>query len=185
MSDAINNTQRGQLWVAAGTYIPSTDINGQIPTDPKSKTFRLKIDIAIYGGFTGVESNLSARNWRNNPTVLSGNIGLLNDNSDNIRNVVSAENLSLNANTILDGLTISGGYSYNQYNGAGIYVNQTNHVSFVLRNCVIENNYSFSRGCGLYVFNSNPIIENNIFRNNKAFEGGAIYIISCPICFLI
>jgi hypothetical protein len=176
LSYAIHNTVSGQIWVASGTYKPSTDLNGLIPTDVTLKTFKLKANIAIYGGFTGVETNLNQRNWINNITVLSGDIGIAGVYTDNVRNVVSSEYSTLNNNTILDGLTIRGGYAYFQYDGAGIYVQNAFNSSFVLRNCIIENNYSFHRGGGLYVYNCDPIIENNIFRNNQAFEGGAIHL---------
>ena len=180
LSNAINNTSNGEIWVAKGVYNPSTDKAGAIPTDEKLKTFRLKINIAIYGGFDGTESSLNQRNWKNNPTVLSGDIGIVGDETDNIRHVVYAEYIHLDSNTILDGLTISDGYSYDEYfgeeDGAGIFVNQTSSGSFILKNCIIENNSSFGNGGGLCVTSCSPIIENNIFRNNKAFNGGAIYL---------
>jgi parallel beta-helix repeat protein len=176
LSIAINNTSSGEIWVAAGIYKPSTDLSGNTPTDNRLKTFRLKENLAIYGGFTGNEEQIDQRDWKTNQTVLSGDIGVENNNIDNCIHVVSAEFARLNQQTILDGVTVKHGYSYSQYNGAGIYVNQTSGGTFIVRNCIIENNSSYRGGGGLYVFNSNPIIENNIFRNNQAFEGGAMYL---------
>lgn len=173
---AINTTEIGEIWVAAGTYYPSTDLSGAIPDSDIHKTFRLKENIAIYGGFKGDEESLDQRDWENNQTILSGDLGEQDVLTDNIRHVVSAEYADLDMNTILDGLTIRDGYTGNQYGGAGIFVNQTSGGSFILRNCIIENNYSFRDGGGIYVFNSDPIIENNIIRNNKAFRGGGVYL---------
>jgi predicted outer membrane repeat protein len=161
--------------VAQGTYFPTTDLNGQIPTDAKLNTFKLKLNIAIYGGFSGVEINLNQRNWTNYPTILSGNIGNANLYTDNLMHVFSCEYVNLNSTTILDGLTIKAGYAVSA-NGGGIYVNQTTNGRFKLKNCILEENYARGYGGALYVFNSNPIIEDCIFRNNKAYQGGGMYL---------
>lgn len=181
LSTAINSTDSGEIWVAQGTYFPTTDLNGQIPTDAKLNTFKLKLNIAIYGGFSGVETNLNQRNWTNYPTILSGNIGDTNLFTDNLIHVFSCEYVNLDTTTILDGLTIKGGYAKlangfgNEY-GGGIYVKHTSSGSFKIKNCIIEENYAIGGGGGLYVYYCNPIIENCIFRNNKAYTGGGMYL---------
>lgn len=179
LSTAINSTTTGQIWVAQGTYFPTTDLNGQTPSDARLNTFKLKLNIAIYGGFSGVETNLTQRDWTNYPTILSGNIGDASLYTDNLIHVLSCEYSDLNSNTILDGLTIKGGYAVlingiGSERGGGIYVFQTNDGSFKINNCILEENYAVGYGGGLYVVNGNPIIENSIFRNNKAFTGGGM-----------
>ena len=176
LDSAINVTSSSSIWVSAGIYKPSTNLQGETPSNEREKTFRLKENIAIYGGFSGSEINLSDRDWNLNKTILSGDIGIEGDSTDNTYHVISAENAHLDLSTILDGLTIRDGYSYSQRSGAGIYVNQTSGGKFIIRNCIIEKNYSYRDGGGLYIFNSDPIIENNIFRNNQAFEGGGMYL---------
>jgi len=175
LSTAINATQSGQIWVAQGTYFPTTDLNGQLPNDSKLKTFKLKLNIAIYGGFSGIETSLSQRNWHSYPTILSGNIGDTSLYTDNVEHVFSSEYVDLTSSTILDGLTIKGGYASGA-NGGGIYVNQTHDGSFQIKNCTLEENNAKGEGGALYVFNSNPIIENCIFRNNHAYQGGGMYL---------
>lgn len=174
LSAAIHATSSGAIWVAAGVYKPTTDVNGLVPANARLKTFKLKNGIAIYGGFAGTESTLSERNWDNNKTVLSGDIGVPGNLDDNCRNVVFSEYGNLDSNTILDGLWIVDGGHYSQEGGAGIYIGSAG--TFVIRNCVIENNESYRNGGGMYIFSADPIIENNIFRRNKAFSGGAIYL---------
>ena len=181
LSTAINAMTAGQIWVAQGTYFPTTDLNGDIPSDARLNTFKLKLNVAIYGGFSGIETNVTQRDWTNYETILSGNIGDASLYTDNLVHVVSSEYVDLNSNTILDGLTIKGGYAvlldaFGAEKGGGIYVNQTSGGSFKVRNCVFEENYAVGYGGGLYVFNSNPIIENSTFRNNKAFTGGGLYL---------
>lgn len=184
LSTAINSTASGQIWVAQGTYIPTTDLNGQVPANPRLNTFKLKLNIAIYGGFNGVETDLAQRNWTNYPTILSGNIGDPNVIQDNLIHIFSSEYVNLNSNTILDGIIIKGGYATDDggaAHGGGIYVNQTSGGSFQMKNCIIEENYAEGTGGGLYIFNSNPTIENCIFRNNVAFSGGGMYISYCNV----
>ncbi|WP_207915773.1 hypothetical protein [Flavobacterium caseinilyticum] len=156
LSTAINSTSDGQIWVTAGTYFPTTDLNGQIPINPRLNTFKLKANIAIYGGFSGVETNINQRNWINHPTILSGNIGDVNVIQDNILHVLSCEYEQLTVSTILDGLTIKNGYSMSLDggdigNGGGIYVFQTSGGSFQIKNCIIEENYAEGYGGGLYI----------------------------------
>jgi len=182
LSTAINSTSDGQIWVTAGTYFPTTDLNGKIPINPRLNTFKLKANIAIYGGFSGVETNINQRNWINHPTILSGNIGDVNVIQDNILHVLSCEYEQLTVSTILDGLTIKNGYSMSLDggdigNGGGIYVFQTSGGSFQIKNCIIEENYAEGYGGGLYISNNNPIIENSIFRNNASYSAGAMYLI--------
>jgi hypothetical protein len=89
-----------QIWVAAGTYKPTTEPNYYA-------TFDLVDGVPIYGGFAGNETSTSQRNFAdvNNETVLDGQIG------DNyyyaVCHVVTAT--EINDNTTLDGFTIKGG----------------------------------------------------------------------------
>ena len=45
--------------------------------------------MALYGGFVGTETDRSERNWVTNVTILSGDIGVVGDNSDNSYAVVT------------------------------------------------------------------------------------------------
>ena len=61
-----------QIWVVAGTYLPSKDPFGNAtPTDTRDKTFYLKNGVSIYGGFVGTETALNQR-VSGNETILSG-----------------------------------------------------------------------------------------------------------------
>ncbi|OON92301.1 MAG: hypothetical protein ATN34_00765 [Epulopiscium sp. Nele67-Bin002] len=73
----------------------------------------MKDDVSVYGGFDGNETSLSERNWEENLTVLSGDIGVRGDNSDNSIKVVIA------ANNIIDGFTITAGQGSNSSGGSG------------------------------------------------------------------
>ena len=63
-----------EIWVAAGTYTPTYLFS---PGDPRSATFQLKNGVALYGGFdpTVGDTGWEDRDWVNNVTNLSGDIG--------------------------------------------------------------------------------------------------------------
>ena len=80
-----------QIWVAKGMYLPSADASGATSlSNNRTKTFVMKNSVAIYGGFSGhgTETQLSDRDFKNNVTTLSGDIGTVNVNTDNCYHVV-------------------------------------------------------------------------------------------------
>jgi hypothetical protein len=68
-----------EIWVAQGTYYPDEAINST--NNNRAASFIMKNGLAIYGGFTGTETQLSERNWQTNETILSGDIDQ-NDGAD-------------------------------------------------------------------------------------------------------
>ncbi|HRD80486.1 MAG TPA: hypothetical protein PLL53_06990, partial [Saprospiraceae bacterium] len=70
-----------QIWVAEGTYKPTSGTNRNI-------SFSMKDGVGIYGGFNGTETLLSQRNWTANVTTLSGEIGTVGNNSDNTDHII-------------------------------------------------------------------------------------------------
>lgn len=162
LKTAINNTSSGEIWVAMGTYKPTTSTS-------QSLYFSMKNGVEIYGGFVGNETIKSQRDYLNNVTILSGDIGIVNDSTDNSYHVIY--NSNLNNTAILDGFTIQNGNA-NGNNGAGIYNSSSNPT---IQNCTIKNNTDlFSDGGGIYNSSSSPYITNCIFINNKALNGGGI-----------
>jgi len=141
LQDALEDATYGtEIWVAQGRYIPTDDGDRQ-------KSFQLKDAIVVYGGFKAGATDLSERNFKAYPTILSGDLEGNDDESepatlgDNSSHVVKGED-----GAILDGFTITGGNGGISGNGAGMY------------------NYDCS-----------PTVSNCIFSKNNAGEGGAIY----------
>ena len=173
------------VWVATGTYYPTYDYTGDpTPTDPRTKVFGLNgIVLHIYGGFNGTETQLTQRDWIANPTILSGNIGLPGDETDNCYTVFRSDR-----NFTLDGFTISDGYANGisagptRY-GGGLYIYSGTH-DFVVKNCIIKDNKAHYDGglyCGLSSSSApkNVTIENTHFSNNLARWGGTFgFIVS-------
>ena len=161
--EVVGKNGGGEIWVAAGTYNPTSDQN-------RSVSFILKSGVAIYGGFSGIEKNKNERNFETNKTILSGNIGNINDATDNSYHVVSGS-----VNSIIDGLTISDGYAdgelTNRY-GGGLY-NWGYESSSIVQNCTFTNNYAEDGGAVFCFADVLSYFENVHFENNSALIGGA------------
>jgi predicted outer membrane repeat protein len=171
-----------EVWVAAGTYRPSRDSGGDPPADPREATFVLARDVRAYGGFAGFESERRQRDWRANPTVLSGDIGVAGDVTDNAYHVVQAVlPAGPESVTVLDGFIITGGNANagggsTEGRGAGLWTN----LDLSLVNLVFEGNRAIRGGAlaaeAAQSFRS-PTVVNTVFRENHASEaGGAVYL---------
>ena len=150
-----------EIWVAAGTYKPTTG------TD-RSASFSLKKEVEILGGFSGKEALQSERNPQLNVTILSGDIGLPGDPSDNSAHVVQAQ--SVDGTAVLDGFTIQGGNANGPMTdnaGGGISIFYSNPT---LSNLTLENN-SAGTGSAIYNYNSSPALMNVTVQNNTGLEG--------------
>jgi len=171
--DAFNNLQDAliksekiggaEIWVAGGTYKPTSDLN-------REAHFQMKSGIAIYGGFSGSEKNKKERNIDVNKTILSGNIGNEKDAKDNSFHVITGA-----VNSIIDGVTISDGYAdgklTNRY-GGGLY-NWGYESSSIIKNCTFSNNYAEDGGAVFCFTDVLSYFENVRFKNNTALIGGA------------
>ena len=152
----INGAASGdEVWVAAGTYIPTRDYSGSAsPGDLRTKAFTLKEGVKLYGGFNGTETLLSQQNTTTNITILSGDIGVVNVNTDNCYHVVLGINLT--NITVFNGFTLRDGYANGgsaNYGGNIIY-------------------HTF--GGGLLNAKCTYTVSNIVFLNNYGNEGAAL-----------
>src|SRR6056297_194187 len=82
LQDALTTASAGdEVWVAAGTYKPASTLD-------REKTFVIAQKFNLYGGFDGTETNRDERDWRANETILSGDIGVVGDSTDNSYHVM-------------------------------------------------------------------------------------------------
>ena len=155
-----------EIWVAAGTYKPTSG------TD-RSISFSMVTGVAIYGGFNGMETQLSERDWATYQTILSGDIGTVGVNTDNSKRIIYISSLGNTA--ILDGFTIRDSYNENLMDGnqgGGIWIIG---ASPVIRNCIVRNNNNASNGGGVAINNGSPEFINCLFvENATTFSGGAV-----------
>ena len=146
-----------EVWVAAGTYKPTTGTDRFV-------TFQLKSGVALYGGFGGTETQRSQRDWTAHVTILSGGIGLPLTPLDNSMHVVTgANNATLDGFTIMDG-NASDPFKPGNYYGGGIY---NENSSPTLTNLIIYQNDALNGGGGLYNKNGSPVLSHVIFQKNR------------------
>lgn len=190
------NGQTGEVWVAAGTYTPQSQL---ISGTGYSASFRMRDGISVYGGFVGTEKSKLDRQkgtmpWDfTNPTVLEAAYYDHNDFSwtnnkwtltSDSRHVVwfapmPGESAFTNVTT-LDGVTIRGGYAqggtglddFNTDRGAGVYMDGANAY---LSNCIVKENYATGNGGGVYL-KDGRVMTSFIYNNNADADGGAVYV---------
>lgn len=170
-------TPGDEIWVAGGTYTPTT-------TTDRNISFVIPEGVKVLGGFEGNETTAEERDAFRFPTILSGEIGVAGI-MDNSYTVVMFKNVS--ENTILDGFTITAGNANGELEegnanrcGGAIYINGVQgSAKPVIMNCLLTMNFGRD---GAAVYNngrrgeSSPTFINCVFKNNEAgLDGGAIY----------
>ena len=94
------------VFVAQGTYLPNL-------TNSRSLSFHIPDNTSVFGGFSSGGSAFAMRNPATYVTTLSGDLGVVNNNSDNAYHVLKVD--SAQVGTILDGVTLTRGNA----NGVG------------------------------------------------------------------
>lgn len=152
-TDAFNNLQDALavakggnvLWVAKGVYLPD---RGRFKTPGDRRlSFKLISGVSILGGFPAGGGTFAQREPDRYETILSGDLGKPGDANDNSYHVVVAS--ETDANTRLDGLTITGGNADGQ-------------------------DYEMYGG-GLFNDSGNLTVVNCLFTGNAADKGGAVF----------
>ena len=195
---ATNNPQNqpGEVWVAEGTYAPQSQL---ISGTAYSASFRMRDGISVYGGFAGTETSKQERAkgtmpWDfTNETILKGayydhaNLQWNNNKwtlTCDSRHVVwfapMANEGAFGRVTILDGVTIQGGYAqggtglddFKTDRGGGVYMDGANAY---LTNCVVKENYATGNGGGVYL-KDGRVQTSLIYNNNADADGGAVYV---------
>lgn len=186
LQDALDSAAEGnEIWVAAGTYYPAEDISGNaVPDDLRTKTFQMKNEVEILGGFPSDDgtADLEDRNINENETILSGDLNKNNaiDGSDAYHVFYHPQGTFLNPTAVLDGVTITGGnadsYNVTDGNSGGGIFNNRSHPKLV--NVTIEKNRAANSGGGVYSESSNMIIENGLISENSSTSGGGLSNVS-------
>jgi predicted outer membrane repeat protein len=173
-----------EIWVAEGTYRPRYSAEGSCMDGVRDNAFVMANGVTIYGGFAGTETAVTQRNWTKYPTVLSGDIGVLNNPSDNAFHVVIFADVSSSSG--LDGVTVtdgnangSGSISVNgktisQSKGGGVYSDGSSNASFLRRSIVSGN--TATDGAGVYLADGATQFYSSLISGNHATgNGGGIY----------
>ena len=182
-TDGIAENDVEAIWIAEGVYIPSAELE---PVEPRSASFSLVDGVTLYGGFAGTETALAQRDWATHETILSGDLGVVDNTSDNAYTVVyCGEDVVAG----LDGVSVTGGKADGRQtsghpereDGGGIY----NFGTLTLTNSTLSRNSARGErsgaGGGIYNRCGNLTITNSTLSDNTARGGygadggGAIY----------
>lgn len=164
-----------QVWISGGIYKPTT----AGLSDPRTAAFSLKNGVSVLGGFTGVtgtEGNVGTRTAMPSSTTISGDIGTIDDNSDNSYHVIRNEGNGVTSSAVIDGVTITGGNansssSFNGTYGGGMF---NNGGSPTINNCLFTQNYG-NFGGGLCISYSSVVRVTNCYFLNNSGVIGAFY----------
>ena len=147
-----------QIWVAKGTYYP--DHGGSNTPGDITAAFAMRNNLAIYGGFDGTETDLAQRDWKNNVTILSGDI-------DGVPDVVTGSGSSLS-------ITGTDGNSINVIRNVGVDIFHSSEID----NTAILDGFTISGASGVYTQGLSPAamfnngasatVSNCVFRANHA-----------------
>jgi gliding motility-associated-like protein len=181
---ARGSTNVDSILVAKGTYYPTGVQNG---TNRDSSFVILRGTLKMYGGYP---SGGGTRDIAGNPTILSGDIGRLNDSTDNSYHVmVIAGNIPATADSIVvDGFTITKGNADGtgtvNYGSSGVYqghgggmfmIQNATGQKTALRNLTFTSNTAKILGGGVEINTASPYIQNCVFTNNHSVGyGGAL-----------
>jgi hypothetical protein len=156
-----------EIWIAAGVYTPA-EAGGD-----RNATFALRNGVALYGGFAGHEITRISSDPEANPTVLSGDLNgddtprILNGHNgfqnpiDNSFHVVTADGTDVTA--VLDGVTVTHGYSYLVGGGTPAP--------------------PYQAGAGLLVVTASPNFRRVTFELNAAPRGAAVAVYGSTVEF--
>jgi len=178
-----------QIWIADGVYTPAT-------AEDSLAFGGAKDGLELYGGFSGTESTLSARDPEANVTILSGDVGrddadpdgdgVIDDHAD-VNGANAAHVLYLNgvdtgsgtitSATVIDGVTLTAGDASASDGGGGLYCDAgtfgtTSECSPTLRNVVFTGHRGGALVAQAETGTVNPTIVEAVFEGNDAAGGG-------------
>lgn len=177
----VQATQFVQIWVAEGTYTPTT------PGGDRNLAFDIPDGTSLYGGFEGDEVNLLQRDFLAHPTILSGDLngndqpsgeGRFENSYHVVRNFLALEGQQIN------GFHIKGGQAYDESasatNKRGGAIYSASGQRWTLANCFIYDNWALEGGGAVFLRTVSLDVTNCWFFNNVAGNlnrpgrGGAI-----------
>ncbi len=154
-----------EIWIAAGVYKPTRKASRQA-------SFKPRLGVSLYGGFKGIEKQRTERNWQQNQTILSGDIGKAGHRDDNSFHILIAQD-----RVVLDGLIFEYGHANgprDEGRGAAIFVK--GRKAPILRDLLFRQN-SAREGGALYATDrASPSLTSVAFQNNRAARGGAMLL---------
>jgi len=172
LQKAVLNNCADTIKIAKGTYKPAAS--------DRDSSYNVYRGITFLGGYPNVGNPTDAnRDIIANPTILSGDIGIANDSTDNTINIMRIH--TLDTTVLIDGITFERGNADVQsiypegrvtMQGGAIYSMSTKLLK--INNCTFRNNYGFYGGA-VFISGTTTDINKTEFKNNNALNGGGFY----------
>jgi hypothetical protein len=201
MRQAVQNKCADTIKVAAGIYYPAVAARDSV--------FDVNRGLILLGGYpaTGNPAD-SLRNPAIHRSILSGDIGLQGDSTDNSYNIMRIK--CDDTTVVVDGITFARAAALTNLARMGGGITAFDNKNLLVKNCRFENNFSSGgsainsagkitvEGCIFennnsqsgtiyvsgtlipYTFTvpSNAVIRNSVFHNNQSLSGGAVYCLA-------
>jgi hypothetical protein len=153
------------ICVSTGTYYPTTGFD-------RNSSFIIPDSLIIFGSFPPGGGLLSERDPGIYPSIMSGDIGVLQDISDNSYHVINIPETS--SLSILDGWIIENGNA-NNGSGGGIFC----AGNLTLRNSVLKSNNSLLNGAAVFISGPGALLnikQCTLFQNTASNNGPAVHV---------
>jgi len=161
-----------EIRVAAGTYVPGAT---------RDSSFALINGVTVAGGYAGYGApDPDERDTVAYETILSGDIGVEGDDSDNCYHVFyHTADLDLDETALLDGCTITNGNAngsgYLLWGGGGMF-NDEGSGSPTMINCTFTDNSAGQQGGAMFNRYCTPrLIDCTVSGNTSSDQGGGMY----------
>lgn len=179
------------IHIAAGIYKPAIPVTGGLAGADADKTFEIKENIVIIGGYPANPVSGAVSNPSVNLTTFDGN-GTANHVVTVTAPNITGRNVTLRGITIKKGSTAASGsvpingIDYPKNYGGGIIIGKS---ALNLKNCIISENVAVSGGGGVYAFTSATLTMDSCSVNNNstsstAANGGGMFIDKQSVLFI-
>ncbi len=163
----------GEVWVAEGVYNEPRRGTSVRYDEVETGTLMVYEGIALYGGFSGTEAARSERSLSLYKTIIDG--------SNTLEGKPAACVVYLDANSTIDGFTITGGDSREFKDPPAALTTKSSDydIGIVIENCIFEENHAID-GHSAVGLGSIVNVRNCFFRNNNARSAsGNSYFYDC------
>lgn len=161
-----------EIRIAYGTYRPTNGVN-------RDATFYISNGFRLRGGFAGEGPSPDTQNPDIYPAILSGDIGIPDDSSDNSYSVMTSSG-GMDESTLLEGLIIVDGSANSdnpnhvwfspQKSGGGLYIGTGAVNDLKVIRCQFRRNIAAGDGAHIFVWQPNG--QSNMRVENCQFEDG-------------
>lgn len=165
------------IHIAAGTYAPEKEVTGGSATAAADRTFEIKQNINVIGGYPANATVGAVANPSANLTILDGNNTanhVVTVSAPQVANQkVSVSGVTIqkgNTSTTTSSVTING-LAYSKTNGGGVIVGRS---TIEFDKCILTDNTCWAGGAAIYAFtNATVTFRNSVIKNNTTSSTGA------------